>query len=146
MVTSRHRWIGGGAVIRHPLAKGVFLPFELAALGLLLWKLCSDRHAKFYSECESKSSFSALVGSNSNWTKTLLRWACRSTSQNFSTAHSSSFALAVPPPTARGVCLIATFPPDRRVAVLTSGMRGGARIRRMRSHPTRATTAGTLTL
>src|SRR6266436_4066386 len=60
MVTSRHRWIGRGAVIRHPLAKGVFLPFELTALGLFLWKLCSDRHAKSYSECESKSNFSAL--------------------------------------------------------------------------------------
>src|SRR2546425_5767740 len=59
MVTSRHRWIGGGAVIRHPLAKRVFLPFELAALGLFLWKLCSDRHAKFYGEFESKSNFSA---------------------------------------------------------------------------------------
>ena len=60
MVTSRHRWIGRGTVIRHPLAKRVFLPFELTALGLFLWKLCPDRHAQFYSEFESKSSFPEL--------------------------------------------------------------------------------------
>jgi hypothetical protein len=60
MVTSRRHWIGRGTVIRHPLAKGVFLPFELTALGLFVWKLCSDCHAKFYSECELKSNFSAL--------------------------------------------------------------------------------------